>query len=45
MMSTVVDSDEELLLPQRDLGVLPAIHEGAHPHGGQVPEFGVPSVS
>ena len=30
---------------ERDLGVLPAIHDGVHPHGGPVPEFGVPSAS
>ena len=28
-----------------DLGVLPAIHDSVHPHGGPVPEFGVPSAS
>ena len=30
---------------ERDLGVLSAIHDGVHPHGGPVPEFGVPSAS
>ena len=30
---------------ERDLGVLPAIHDGVHPHGGPVPECGVPSAS
>ena len=30
---------------ERDLGVLSAIHDGVHPRGGPVPEFGVPSAS
>ena len=30
---------------ERDVGVLPAFHDGVHPHGEPVPEFGVLSAS